>query len=184
VPRLLANGWICAISPRLLITFMTAARLKFWKDRGHRRAKGRCTENLPKRTGGAWSIGRETLIGWPRRTTLPDDMRRPGSSHLMVAGGWVQPLRNRPQEWRSCRPPCFIQTETGLRCTRVVYNQSKRRLDLARCGNDRHAGVQRVTPFLRGRGSTPPAKPRSAYPNHRRVGSTESCVRSGPGFEG
>jgi hypothetical protein len=48
------------------------------------------------------------------------------------------------REWPSRGPPCFIRTETLLRGARVVYNQSHRRLDLVRCGNDRHAGSGRL----------------------------------------
>jgi hypothetical protein len=48
------------------------------------------------------------------------------------------------QERQSRRPACFIRTETGLRGARVVYNESNRRLDLDRRGNDRHAGAGRL----------------------------------------
>jgi hypothetical protein len=39
-----------------------------------------------------------------------------------------------PQQ--SCRPPCFTRTKPRLRRVRVVYDQSKRWLDVARNGID------------------------------------------------
>ena len=43
--RFVRNGSTCVISQRSPSTFMTAARLQFWKVRGRRYASTRCTDD-------------------------------------------------------------------------------------------------------------------------------------------
>jgi hypothetical protein len=96
------------------------------------------------------------------------------------------------QERQSRRPPCFIRSETRLRGARVVYHQSKRRLDLARRGNDRHTRSRWLLLFFRVYGKRfqrcqeLPTRvsdaPTAIIPQHKRIGKNFElwCARGQP----